>query len=83
MPGEKVILFLVPDTRRGLPAVAGGLPRFEIAGIWSGKFRIERNTAVVPRASSKGLQIYHKQNADLLRADINASLKNIRIKPLP
>ncbi len=74
-PGDKVVLFLVPDARPDLPSVAGGLPRFQIAGIWSGKFRVERGTVVVPHASSAGLQIYNKKSLDILRADILANVR--------
>ena len=75
LPGDRVILFLVPDNRTSLPAVAGGLPRYQIAGIWSGKFRIERNSIVVPRASGKALQAYNQKSLADLLSDIRALVR--------
>ena len=46
--GEHYLLFLAPDTRKGLRNIAR-LPRYSIAGTWAGKFKFENGKITAPK----------------------------------
>jgi len=71
--GEHYVLFLVEDKRKGIPNVAG-LPRYFVAGVWSGKFKVEHNQISVPQASSQGLHAYHLMNHDVFLGQLRTAV---------
>jgi hypothetical protein len=56
LPGERYILFLIPDGRTGLPSI-DGLGRYAVQDIWGGLFRIDGIGNVrTARATDGGLR---------------------------
>jgi hypothetical protein len=62
-PGSRHILFLEPDSRVGLPNVAG-LPRYLVVGIWVGKFRVENHKISASKNSHDGIKMHELEDED-------------------
>lgn len=52
-PGERYILFLLPDTHTSVPS-STGLPRYVVVGIWAGKFRVTNGVVNVSQYTPPG-----------------------------
>lgn len=63
LPGERYVLFLVPDARRELPNRTG-MPRYAVTGVWSGKAKIVDGRVVFAAAASPELKTYDGQRVN-------------------
>lgn len=58
LPGERYILFLVPDMRQELPNTSG-IPRFAVTGVWAGKVKVSGGNASFAAAANSQLKSYN------------------------
>lgn len=72
--GERYILFLQRDDRKAVPNTSG-LPRYVVAGIWSGKMRIEQGKMVISSASHKNLQAYDGIDMDAFIRQLQETIR--------
>lgn len=70
LPGERYILFLVPDERRSLPNTAG-VPRYAAVGIRAGRVKVTKGRIGFVGPSARGLHTYDG-------ADVNTFLAQLR-----
>lgn len=63
LPGERYILFLVPDERKEL-ANTSGMPRCAATGVWSGKIKVKNGKVAFAAPSDPQLHSYDGTNVD-------------------
>jgi hypothetical protein len=59
--GERYVFFLVRDDRSNLPDVSH-YSRYIVAGVWSGKFKVEAEKIHASAESSPGLKVHEGEN---------------------
>jgi hypothetical protein len=57
-PGERYILFLIPDVRPELPNTSG-MPRFAVTGVWTGKAKVTNGKVSFAAAAGPKFKPYN------------------------
>jgi hypothetical protein len=83
IPGERYILFLVPDDRKALPNVSG-IPRYAVIGIWSGKIKIVDDKVAFGGPSYPTLHAYDGTDVNLFLQTLREAIRRpYTTTPLP
>jgi hypothetical protein len=87
-PGDRYILFLVPDERPSLPNVSG-MPRYAVVGVWSGRVNITSGKAVWAAAADQQLHASDGTPVDVFLQTLRQTIQhpytnpNLPINPPP
>ncbi len=74
-PGERYILFLIPDVRQELPSTSG-MPRYAVTGVWSGKAKVTNGGVAFPASASPELRAYNGHSIDAFLQTLEAAINH-------
>lgn len=72
-PGERHILFLIPDNRTELPNTTG-LPRYAAVGVWAGNIQVANGKIAISSQSRPNLRLFNGQDVDVFLQNLRETI---------